>query len=82
MSDYGDSADYIAAGAIFDPVRGWVSRDGDDMVISQAVRPPSDGADWQVKAYFTNPRKLGGFAGPLPAAHTGFKVYRNGVLQY
>jgi hypothetical protein len=81
-SDYGDSAGYIAAGATFDPVRGWVGSDGNDMVISRAVRSPSDGAAWQVKADFTNPLQFGGLGAPLPVAHTGFKVYRNGKMAY
>jgi hypothetical protein len=82
MSDYGDSAGYIAAGATFDPVRGWVGRDGNDMVISSATPPAPDKADWRVTAYFTSPYNLGLLAGPQNAAHIGFKARRNGVVQY
>lgn len=49
-----------------------------ESVTVQAEKPRPDGANWQVKAYFTNPAGLGTFSGPLPAVHTGFKIYRDG----
>ena len=59
----------------------------DPQAVSESVtvtgtRPPGEGDDWEVRAYFTNPVGAGGLAGPNPAVHTGFKVYRGGKFQY
>lgn len=54
-----------------------------ESVTVEGTRPPGQGDDWEVRAYFTNPGHFGGYyAAPLPAAHTGFKVYRGGQFQY
>jgi hypothetical protein len=41
---------------------------------------PSDGATWEAKAYFSNPKKGGWLAQPKKAVHGGIKIYRNGAL--
>ena len=56
--------------------------DVSESVTVTGTRPPGEGNDWEVRAYFTNPLNLGGHSAPLPAAHTGFKVYRGGQFQY
>jgi len=54
-----------------------------ESVTVTGTRPPGEGDDWEVRAYFTNPMGVAGYyAQPLPAAHTGFKVYRGGQFQY
>jgi len=42
--------------------------------------PPSDGARWEARVYFTNPvLGVGGYlAQPRTAVHGGIKIYRNG----
>jgi len=50
-----------------------------ESVTVEGVRPPSDGAQWEVKACFTNPATIGGYLGrPKIAVHGGIKIYRNG----
>jgi hypothetical protein len=51
-----------------------------DAVTVQAERARPDEANWQVKAYFTNPYGLGTASTPLTGVHTGFKIYRNGKM--
>lgn len=50
-----------------------------ESVTVEGSRPPSDGATWEVKAYFGNPADLGDYLGqPKKAVHAGIKIYRNG----
>lgn len=66
-------ADDFAGGA------GNAAPDGTESVVSEGLRPPSDGAEWEVKAYFSNPVGFGGYLGrPKTAVHGGIKIYRNG----
>lgn len=53
-----------------------------ESVTSGGSPPASDGAKWEVKAYFTNPRKLGWTAHPQSAVHGGIKIYRDGKFVY
>jgi len=50
-----------------------------ESVTVQADKPKGE---WEVRAYFTNPKGLGELAGPSPGAHTGFKIYRDGNFMY
>jgi hypothetical protein len=57
--------------------------DVSESVTVPGTRLPGEGDDWEVRAYFTNPKGVAGYyAQPLPAAHTGFKIYRGGQFQY
>ena len=50
-----------------------------ESVTVEGSRPPSDGAKWEVKAYFSNPATSGGYFGrPKHVVHGGIKIYRNG----
>jgi hypothetical protein len=51
-----------------------------ESVTVEGSPPPSDGAEWEAKAYFTNPVwDFGGYlAQPKTAVHGGIKIYRNG----
>jgi hypothetical protein len=53
--------------------------DDPERVVVEGTPPPSDGATWEAKAYFTNPLWKGGNAAwPKNAVHGGIKIYRNG----
>lgn len=56
--------------------------DVSESVTVTGTRPPGEGDDWEVRAYFTNPAGAGVLAGPSPAVHIGFKVYRGDKFQY
>ena len=49
-----------------------------ESVTVEGSPPLSDDAEWEVKAYFTNPYYLGSAAQPKNAVHGGIKFYRNG----
>jgi hypothetical protein len=70
------------AGAAIPTPSPYLGSDVTESVTVEGTRPPGEGDDWEVRAYFTNPLGLGGLAGPDPAVHTGFKVYRGDKFQY
>jgi hypothetical protein len=53
-----------------------------ESVTVEGAPPPSDGAEWEARAYFSNPRDLGWVAEPKDAVHGGIKIYRNGAFVY
>ena len=53
-----------------------------ESVTVEGSPPPSDGAEWEARAYFSNPRNLGWVATPKDAVHGGIKIYRNGKFVY
>ena len=56
---------------------------GVESIVVHGSRPPSDGAKWEARAYFTNPLIRGGnTAWPKTAVHGGIKIYRNGKFVY
>jgi hypothetical protein len=57
---------------------GYAGPDGTERVVSEGVRPPSDGATWEARAYFSDIKKGGWLAQPRKAVHGGIKIYRNG----
>ena len=69
-------ADDFAGGA------GNAAPDGTESVVSEGVRPPSDGAAWEARAYFTNPYGMGWTGDPKDVVHGGIKIYRNGKFVY
>ena len=58
----------------------WKDKPDPESVAVIGSAPPSDGATWEAKAYFTNPGwGVGGYLGqPRTAVHGGIKIYRNG----
>jgi len=61
---------------------GWKNDlvDDPESITVEGSPPPSDGATWEAKAYFLNPKKGGWLAQPKKAVHSGIKIYRNGAF--
>jgi hypothetical protein len=53
-----------------------------ESVTVEGSPPTSDGAKWEVRAYFIDPAGMGWTAKPKDAVHGGIKIYRNGTFVY
>jgi len=53
-----------------------------ESVTVEGSPPPSDGATWEARAYFSGMKGGGRLAEPKNAVHGGIKIYRNGKFAY